>query len=122
MLLHRFEQGGLRLGRSAVDFIGKYEVREKRSAHEDERPPARVRIVLQYVRTGDIRGHQVGSELDTLERQAQNLRKCADEQRFRQAGHADEQAMPLAEYGDEQLLDDLLLTDDDLADLSFQRL
>ena len=32
-------------------------------------------------------------------------------------GHADEQAMAAAEQGHEQLLDDLVLADDDLADL-----
>ena len=41
----------------------------------------------------------------------------ADEQRLGQAGHADEQAVAAAEHGHEQLLDDLVLADDDLADL-----
>ena len=45
------------------------------------------------------------------------LRDGADQQRLGQAGHADQQAVAAAEQGHQQLLDDLVLADDDLADL-----
>ena len=44
-------------------------------------------------------------------------RERADQQRLGQPRHADEQAVAAAEDGHQELLDDLVLADDDLADL-----
>jgi hypothetical protein len=38
VLLHRLEQGGLRLGRGAVDLVGQHHVGEQRALDEAERP------------------------------------------------------------------------------------
>ena len=46
-----------------------------------------------------------------------HLRQRADHQRLGQAGHAFEDAVAPAEQGDQQLLDDLVLADDDAAQL-----
>ena len=81
--------------------------------HEAEVPPAGV-VFFQHVRAGDVRGHQVGRELDTLEVQIQNARQRADHQRFGQAGHAFQQAMSTRKDGGEDLFDHFILTDDDL--------
>ncbi len=96
VLLHRLEQRGLRLRRRAVDFVGEDHVREDRPRQEHEPPPARLGVVLQDVGAGDVGRHQVGRELDALEREVQDLRDGADEQRLGQARHADEQAVPAA--------------------------
>ena len=73
MLLHRFEQGGLGLGRRAVDLVGQHHVGEDRSLEEDETAPAGLGVVLEDVGAGDVGRHQVGRELDALERQVQDL-------------------------------------------------
>ena len=47
-------------------------------------------------------------------------RNRADQKRLGEPGHADEQTMAATKEADEQLLDDLLLADDDFADLGCQ--
>ena len=66
MLLHRLEQGGLRLGRRAVDFVGENDVGEDRPLDELELAPA-LGGFLQNVGAGDVGRHQVGRELDAAE-------------------------------------------------------
>ena len=63
------------------------------------------------------RRHQVGRELDALERDVEDLADRADHERLGQAGHADEQAMAAREDGGEDLLDDFGLADDGAAKL-----
>ena len=117
VFLHRFEQRGLRLGRRAVDFVGENHVGEDRAAHEDHAPLAAG--VLENLRAGDVRGHEVGRELDALEFEVENLRDGFDEQRLGQAGRAGDQAMPAGKQRDEDLLDHFLLADDDLGEFGF---
>jgi len=62
-------------------------------------------------------GHQVGGELHALEAEVQHVTDRLDQQRFGQAGHADQQHVALAEHGGEHLFDDVLLADDDLGQL-----
>jgi len=85
--LHRLQQGRLRLGRGAVDFVGQQDVGEDRPVDEAEVPPPLL-VFLQHVRAGDVRGHQVGRELDPLELDVQDPRQRADDQRLGQPGHA----------------------------------
>ena len=72
---------------------------------------------VEHRGAGDVGRHQVGRELDALELHIENLADRADHQRFRQAGHADEQAMAAREDGGEDLLDDFGLADDGAAKL-----
>ncbi len=71
--------------------------------------------LFQHVRAGDVRGHQVGGELDALEAHVEHLRDRADHQGLGQPGHADQQDVAAREDRREDLLDHILLTDDDLA-------
>ena len=48
---------------------------------------------------------------------SRTLRERVDEQRLREAGHADEEAVAAGEERDEHLLDDVVLPDDELAQL-----
>ena len=66
VLLHRFEQRGLRLGRRAVDFVGQDHVarRSGRARTSCFRPFA---VSCKNFRAGDVRRHEVGRELDALE-------------------------------------------------------
>ena len=66
MLLHGLKQGGLRLGRGAVDFVGQNDVGEDRPLDELELAPA-LGGLLQNVGAGDVGRHQVGCELDAAE-------------------------------------------------------
>ena len=115
--LHGLQQRGLRLRRRAVDFVGQQDVREDRPFDEPERPPP-VGVFFEHVRAGDVRGHQVGRELNPLELQVENLGQRADDERLGQPGHADQQAMPAREDRREDLLDHRVLADDDLLQLA----
>ena len=69
VFLHRLEQGGLGLGRGAVDFVGQQQVGENRPLQELKSPAAGIRVFLEHVGAGDVRGHQVRRELDSPEGQ-----------------------------------------------------
>ena len=73
---------------------------------------AGLQVFLNHFRAGHVAGHQVGRELDALERQMQRLRERTDQQRLGQAGHAFEQGMAAGENGDQHLLDHFVLADD----------
>ena len=72
--------------------------------------------VFQDVRPGDVRGHQVGGELNPLEANIEDLRDRADHQGFRQAGNADQENVPLREDRREDEVDHLALADDHLVE------
>ena len=116
-LLHGLEQGGLRLGRRAVDFVGQDHVAEQRPFEEAEIADPRAAILLDHVGAGDVGRHQVRRELNAAEAEIQRPAERADHERLGQARHAFQQAMAAAEERDQQLLDHLALADDDLAQL-----
>ena len=113
MLLHRFEQRRLGLGRRAVDLVGQDDVREDRTLDELHRALA-ARRLLQDLRAGDVRRHQVGRELDPLElRGGRFARERLDEQRLGQARGAGHEAVAAREQADQELLDRLRFLADD---------
>ena len=87
-LLHGFEQGALRLGRRAVDFVGQQDVAEDRALHKGPGAVAGGGVFFDDVGAGDVARHQVGSELDALEDQAQGLRQGAHQQGLGGAGQS----------------------------------
>ena len=114
LLLHRLEQGGLRLGRRAIDFVGQNDVGEQRAGQETKLARAGALVLLDYFRAGDVGRHQVGRELNAVEFERQRVGQRANHQRLGQARHADQQTMAAREQRDEQLLDHLALADDAL--------
>ena len=106
MFLHGFEQGGLRLGRGAVDFVREDQVRENRAALELELAPA-AGSFHDDVRAENVRRHQVGRELDAVEGQIEHLAQRADQQRLAETGNAFEQDVAAGEEGDQRAFDDL---------------
>ena len=62
-------------------------------------------------------GIRSGRELDPLVAEIENLRQGLDQQRLGQPRHAGDQAMTAGEERHQHLIDDGVLTDDDLADL-----
>ena len=62
-LLHTFQQGGLRFGRGAVNFIGKHDVGEDRAgAHLKFRS-----ALIINRRAGNVGRKQIGRELNSFE-------------------------------------------------------
>ena len=80
-------------------------------------PAARRRVVLDDVGAGDVGRHQVGRELDAIELQLEHFRERRDQQRLREAGHADDEAVAADEEREQDQLDDVVLADDPFAEL-----
>ena len=57
VLLHRFEERGLRLGRRAVDLVGQQHVPKYRSFDEGPLAMAGRQVLFDDVRARDIRRH-----------------------------------------------------------------
>jgi hypothetical protein len=61
------------------------------------------------LRPEDVRGHEVGRELDARELQVEHPREGAHEQRLAEARHALEEAVPAREEAGEHAVDDVAL-------------
>ena len=59
------------------------------------------------LRPGDVRGHQVGSELDPVEIQVDGVGNGADHQGLGEAGNTDHQAMAPGKDRRQEIVDDL---------------
>ena len=91
-LLHGLQERGLGLRGRAIDLVGQDDVGEDRPGDEREVASARLRVVLEDVGARDVRGHQVGRELDPAEREPEDLRQGADQEGLGQPRHADQAA------------------------------
>ena len=111
LLLHRLEQRRLGLRRRAVDLVGEQELREDRALLELEVPAARV-VLRHDLRADDVRGHEVGRELDARELQVQRVGQRLHQQRLAQARDAFEQHMAGREQAGEYAVDEVVMTDD----------
>ena len=69
LLLHRFEQCRLGLGRGAVDLVGQHQVGEDRALAGTRSAAPPVAVFAHDLRADDVGGHQVGRELDAAEAQ-----------------------------------------------------
>lgn len=110
---HDLQQRRLHLGGRTVDLVGEQEV-------DHDRAELGVELFLALpvdAGTDDVGGHQVGSELDTRERAANDLRKRLDGQRLGDAGHTFEQHVALGQQTDQHPLHELVLAHDDALDL-----
>ena len=116
VLLHRFQQGRLRLRRGPVDFVGQHDLGEDRARLEREDPLA-VRRFGDDVGADDVGRHQVGRELDAVELQVEHLRQRPHQQRLAEAGHAFEQRVAADEQAGQHAVHDVGVADDHLADL-----
>ncbi len=117
MLLHRLEQRRLRLGRRTIDLVGQHDIAEDRPRRKHHLAAAGCRILLNQVRARDIRRHQVGRELDSRELEVDYARQGRDEQRLRETRDADDQAITAHEERQQHLVDDVVLSDDQLFQL-----
>src|SRR5205807_4468974 len=115
MFLHGLEQSGLGLGGSAVNFVGEDHVGKNRAANEEHL--AAVAGVLENLSAGDVSRHEVGCELDALEFEVKDARNGFDEESFGKARRTRDEAMAASKERDKDLLDDVFLADNDLAEL-----
>jgi hypothetical protein len=116
-LLHRLEQCGLRLRRRAVDLIRQHYVGEHRPWQKAEGSLSRVAIVLNNLGAGNVRRHQIGSELDAIELERQRFSERSHKQRLGKTRDPHEQAMAACEQRDQQLLHDVMLPHDGFREL-----
>ena len=104
------------LGCAAVDLIGQKNLRKDRAGKK--RKSALALIVLgKNIRTGDIRRHQVGGELDAIEFQIKGGGQCFDEGGFSQTGDAFKENVAAGKEGHQKTVDDIGLANDYFGDL-----
>src|SRR5262245_53569357 len=65
-LLHSLEQRGLGLGGRPVDFVGEQNIRKDRALNKSKFPSAGF-VFIQDIGARDVRRHQIGCELNSLE-------------------------------------------------------
>ncbi len=108
-LLHRFEERCLRAGRRPVDLVREDYLGDQRAFAKDEF----AEFLVVVVDPRDVRGHQVGRELDAPEAATERSRDRPRERRLAGAGHLFEEDVALAEKRHQGEPDDLRLADDD---------
>ena len=118
LLLHRLEQGGLDLGRRAIDFVRQHEIREQRALLGIEL----LRALVEHHRADDVGRQQVGRELNAREADAQTLRDRLHGERLGESRHPLEQNVAAGEQPDQQALNHDLLAHDALRDFTRDRL
>ncbi|HMO94809.1 MAG TPA: hypothetical protein PKD27_01735 [Tepidiformaceae bacterium] len=112
-LLHRFEQRGLRLRRGAVHLVGEHYLGDDRPGPELKAPG----LLVVNGNAADIRGKQVGCELDSAEAASGGDGDCSREHRLPHPWHVLNQHMPAAEERGHGKAQFALLPDDDVFDV-----
>jgi hypothetical protein len=112
-LLHRLQQGRLRLRRRPVDLVAEDDVGEHRPRLELEL----VRALVKHVDAGDVGGEEVRGELDPLERAVEGLCDGTGEHRLADAGDVFQEDVSLAEHRREDVFDLVVVADDHLFDV-----
>ena len=101
MLGHGFQQCALCAWRCPVDFIGQQDGGEYRAGVELETAFFRIK----NGNTENIRGQQIGRELDALEGQAQRCGQCTGQGRFAEARQVFDQQVATGQKGNERGFD-----------------
>ena len=113
LLLHRLEQRCLRLRRGAIDLVGEEEVREHGARLEAEDGIA---LVVDR-RARDVRGHQVGRELDAREPHRADTRDRPRDERLGKPRKVLDQNVSVGEQAHQDELDLRALADHGALDL-----
>ena len=117
VFLHGLEQRGLSFGWGSVDFVGQNDLAEYGALLKNQLAVTALLVLLDDVRSGYVRRHQVGGELDSAKTQVDGLGKRSNHQGFGQSGNTFEEAMAPGQHGNEQLFQDCILSDDHLVNL-----
>ena len=116
-LLHDLEQRGLHLRGRAVDLVREQEVAE----HRPELGVERRGVRAVDARADEVGRHEVGRELDAVERPAEHVGGRLHRQRLRQSRHPLDQQVATGQQAHEHALEHLILAGDHPPDLE-QRL
>ena len=92
VFLHGLEQGGLGFGRRSIDFIGQQDICKNRSGNEPH-GSSTIFVFLQYFRARDVGGHEVGSKLDAIETEVEQLSDGFHQQCFGKTWRSRQQAV-----------------------------
>ena len=111
-LAHGLQQGRLRLGRGAVDFIRQQYLRENRPLGQSKG----IGLKIEQIGSQHVARHHVRRELDAPELQIQPGGKGLDKKGLAGARHAFQQDVSAAQQAGQQQFNGLFLADDDLAD------
>ena len=117
-LIHRLQQGGLGLGRRAVDLVRQQDVGEDRPLHE----PECIGAEIEQIGAQDIARHQVRRELDTPEIERKSRGETAREEGLCRTRRPFQEHMATRKDGDQQLINNPVLAMDRLTDFRAQRL
>jgi hypothetical protein len=119
--LHGFEERRLRPWRRAIDFVGEHDVREDRSALEDELALSAGRID-EDVRAGDVGRHQVRRALHAGKPEIGGVAQRFDEQRLAESRRPLDERVPLTEETHQQMIDERRVPHEHAADFRLQRI
>jgi len=108
-LLHRLEEGALRLRRGAVNLVRQEDVREDRAAPQHEVAG----LPIEHVRPRDVRGQQIRRELHAPEREAKTRGEGFRDQRFREPRDVFDEYVAVAEDRPQHPFEDRSLAHDD---------
>src|SRR2546426_866604 len=108
-LLHRLEEGALRLRRGAVNLVRQEDVREDRAAPQHEVAG----LPIEHVRPRDVRGQQIRRELHAPEREAKTRGEGFRDQRFREPRDIFDEHVAVAEDRPQHPFEDRSLAHDD---------
>ena len=113
LLLHHLQQRALHLRRRPVDLVGEQQVGEHRAEPGREVPL----LLVEDACPDEVRGHQVGRELDALEASADGVREGLDGHRLGETGDTLDEDVTPREQGHQQSLEEVVLAHDDALDL-----
>jgi len=114
--LHGFQQGGLRFGSGAVDFVGQHEVGEDRSGLEAQSFMSTF-IRLDHHAADDIRRHEIWRKLYPGILKLQGARQRTQQRGLSEARNPFQQHVPGRQQADEHAFDHVILPDNDLGNL-----
>ena len=112
-LLHRLQHSALCARAGAIDFVSEDNAGQDRAGTKFEI----VRLAVVDADANDIRGQQIGGELDALKADSQRGGEGLGQGRFADTGHIFQQDVAFAKEGNQQLIDALVLADDHLRDV-----
>ena len=104
------------LGWRTIDLVGQDNVGEDGATNELKF--SAFVVVFKNFRARDVRRHQIGRELDTVELQVKDLCNAAYKQCLGQPRGTGQQTIASCEEADQQLIDDVFLPNDDFVEFS----
>jgi hypothetical protein len=119
--LHGLEQGRLGFGGRAVDFVSEDQIGKDWSAVKHEFSASAFGIGLKNFGAGDVGGHEVRRKLNAAEVPSEKLGEGFHHEGFGETRHANHEHVAAGQQAGEQELEDVVLADQDFADVGLER-